>query len=228
MKSLVNIKKDTGITYSVHLPLWSLELASPNSRIRAASCQCIIESIELAKILDPEAYVLHLTGPLAAEFSRLKFSSILKNNIINYINGFASDAIKQILRIITIPTEKIAVENIEFPFKFTRKLIDQYNLSICFDTGHHLVGYSGKPGKDSVWEFLDKNMDKIIEFHLNDGHIVDGKPIDHIAIGDGDFPIDAIDKIRENGFNGPLVFELTLERAEKSLKFIKENYSDLF
>ena len=113
----------------------------------------------------------------------------IKPKIIDLVSLFSSSGIERILNQTNIAPELIAVENIEFPFDATRKLIDKYGLSICFDTGHLLVGYSGK---DTVFEFLDKHYDKIIEFHLNDGKILEnGRPNDHIAIGDGSFPMDA-------------------------------------
>ncbi|MHA1298515.1 MAG: cobamide remodeling phosphodiesterase CbiR [Candidatus Helarchaeota archaeon] len=225
IKKLLKLKEEKKITYSIHLPLWSIELAGPNKWIRDASCQCIIESIERTIPLDPLAYVLHLTGSLAAEFSRIDLDPEIKKQIIGLINVFAASSIEKILENIDIPPEKIAVENVEFPFDATRKLIDKYNLSICFDTGHLLAGYSGNL---SVVEFLERHSDKIIEFHLNDAKIIKGRPNDHIAIGDGNFPITAIQTIINNGFKGPCVFELTFADAEKSLNLIKKHYPNLF
>ncbi|MHA1381244.1 MAG: cobamide remodeling phosphodiesterase CbiR [Candidatus Helarchaeota archaeon] len=225
IKKLFKLKEENDISYSVHLPLWSIEPASPNKWIRDASCNCIVESIVRTKILDPVAYVLHLTGALAAEFSRVNLPLEIKKQVIDLINIFASTSIENILANVDISSEKIAVENVEFPFDATRKLIDKYNLSICFDSGHLLAGYSGN---STVKEFLDKNIDKIIEFHLNDAKILDGRPNDHIAIGDGNFPIDEIQTIIDSEFNGPLVFELTFRDAEKSLNIIKKNYPNLF
>ncbi len=220
IKQLLEIKENAGISYSIHLPLWSIELAGPNSRIREASCQCIIESIKRTAPLEPEAYVLHVTGALIAEFSRLDLPRDMKATLANMVNLFASESIEKILNNVDIESRKIAVENVEFPFEFSRKLVDKYDLSICFDTGHLLAGYSGDL---SVHEFLDEHMDRIIEFHLNDAKFVKGRPNDHIAIGDGNFPMDAIGKIKKHGFKGPLVFELTFADAEKSLKRIKQH-----
>ncbi|MFX1297542.1 MAG: cobamide remodeling phosphodiesterase CbiR [Promethearchaeota archaeon] len=225
IKKLLKIKEETGITYSVHLPIWSIELSSPNALIRNASINCMIESIKRSEPLDPIAYVIHLTGALSAEISRINLDPNAKESIIGLLNGIASSSIKKILSNTDISPQKIAVENVEFPFDATRKLVDKYNLSICFDTGHLLVGYSGN---DTVQEFLEKHMDKIIEFHLNDGKIMaNGRPNDHIAVGDGSFPMKVLEIIKERGFEGPAVFELTLAAAEKSLHRIRQHYPDL-
>ncbi len=225
IKKLLKIKQETEITYSVHLPIWSIEPASPNQKIRDTSCECIVESIKRTESLEPLAYILHPTGALAAEFSRFSLDSNIKKAIINLICGFSSLSLEKILSQTNVAPELLAIENIEFPFDAARQLVDKYNLSICFDTGHLLVGYSGT---DTVHQFLEKHMDKIIEFHLNDGKfLANGRPNDHIAIGDGNFPIEIIEKIIKSGFKGPLVFELTFADAEKSLKRLKTHYPTL-
>lgn len=225
IKELLKIKDEKGITYSIHLPIWSIELASPNAIIRDASCKCMIESMKRTAPLDPVAYVLHLTGSLAAEVSKIDLAPNLKDVVVGLINRFVSNSVEKILKNTDVPPEKIAVENVEFPFDATRKIIDKYNLSICFDTGHQLVGFSGS---DTVHEFLEKHVDKIIEYHLNDGKIMqNGRPNDHIALGDGSFPMDVLGIIKKRGFDGPMVFELTFASARKSLQRIKQHYPDL-
>lgn len=225
IKELLKIKDGQGITYSIHLPIWSIELASPNAIIRDASCKCIIESMKRTAPLEPMAYVLHLTGSLAAEVSKINLAPNLKDIVVGLMNRFVSNSVEKILKNTDILPEKIAVENVEFPFDATRKIIDKYNLSICFDTGHQLVGFSGS---DTVHEFLKKHVDKIIEYHLNDGKIMqNGRPNDHIALGDGNFPMDILGIIKKRGFNCPIVFELTFADAQKSLQRIKQHYPDL-
>ena len=76
---------------------------------------------------------------------------------------------------------------------------------------------------------FDKHKDKIIEYHLNDGKFMEnGRPNDHIALGDGNFPFDILQKIVNSGFNGPVVFELTFADAKKSLQRINQHYPNLF
>jgi sugar phosphate isomerase/epimerase len=225
VRQLLKFKTERGISYSVHLPLWSIELTSPNALIREASINCIIESIKKTLPLEPLAYVLHLTGSLAAEFSHVHLKTDIKDAVIDLLNILASNSIEKILKNTDIAPEIIALENVEFPFDATRKIVDKYNLGVCFDTGHTLVGFSGP---ESVQEFLTKHLDRIIEFHLNDGKIMeDGRPNDHLALGDGSFPMDIIGQIQKKNFQGPLVFELTFADAKKSLNRIQQKYPDL-
>ena len=225
IKQLLKFKAERGISYSVHLPLWSIELTSPNALIREASVNCIIESIKKTLPLEPLVYVLHLTGALAAEFSHVNLKADIKNAVLDLLNIFASNSIEKILKNAEIAPEKIALENVEFPFDATRKIVDKYNLGVCFDIAHTLVGFSGP---ETVHEFLTKHMDRIIEFHLNDGKFMeDGRPNDHIALGDGNFPMDIIGQIQRKRFQGPLVFELTFADAKRSLNRIYQQYPDL-
>ncbi|MCK5238986.1 MAG: hypothetical protein KAR33_05515, partial [Candidatus Thorarchaeota archaeon] len=63
IKRLNDLKDELGHTYTVHLPLWSLELASFNEPIRKGGIESIVDSIKLLEPLEPEVYVLHNTGP---------------------------------------------------------------------------------------------------------------------------------------------------------------------
>ncbi|MHA1323437.1 MAG: cobamide remodeling phosphodiesterase CbiR [Candidatus Helarchaeota archaeon] len=225
IKKLKHIQEKMDISYSIHLPIWSIELASPNAVIRDASIRCAIDSIKRTSILNPLAYVIHLTGGLAAEFSKVSLDSKIQATIFRIMNGFAAISIEKILKETGIAPGLIAVENVEFPFSITRQLIDKYNLSVCLDFGHQICGYSGK---ETVFELWELHKDKTIELHLNDGIIMaNGIPNDHIAIGDGSFPLDLIDLIIQDGFQGPAVFELPFAAAQKSLQRIRAQYPSL-
>ena len=63
---------------------------------------------------------------------------------------------------------------------------------------------------------------------MNDGKVMpNGRPNDHIAIGDGSFPMDLIGLIKKSGFKGPTIFELGFADAQKSLQRIKQQYPDI-
>lgn len=223
VQRFAEIKKQKKITYSVHLPLWSIEPASPNQDIRKASVQSLADSIELALPLDPECYVLHSTGALAAEFSRLSVNAELKEIINGYMASFAEESVEELLTKTGIDPRKLAVENVEFPWHITRGTVDRLGLSVCFDTGHLLARYSGEI---SVMEFLETNIDRIAEIHLHDAfHRLEGSHTlrrDHMALGEGNLPTAALLRYLDSQrFRGPLVFELTPEDATRSLQVIR-------
>ena len=221
---LAELKEEFGHSYTVHLPFWSLELASFNEPVRKGSVESIVESIRLAKPLEPECYVLHSTGPLAAEFSRLNFSKTIVNVICMSMARFSARSVEEILTQTEIAPHRIAVENVEFPFEITRSIIDEYDLSICFDTGHLLTKYSGD---ESVFEFYREHRNRITELHLNDGTYkeVEGVPIheDHLALGTGELPVrEFLQELLKDNFDGPMIFELTNEEVRQSLQMIKD------
>lgn len=224
IKRFMEMKEEEKITYTAHLPLWSIEPASPNEYIRRASVESLVHSIEVVKILEPECYVLHLTGALAAEFTRLSLPENYKELINRYMLSYAANSIEEILSKADIPSRKLALENVEFPFRLTREIVDDFDLSICFDTGHLLAGYSGKY---SIMDFLRRHWDRIIEIHLHDGFyrkqngIVVRKA--HLPLGSGDLPVsEFIEYLNENAFKGPIVFELPFDKAKRSMEVIRE------
>jgi sugar phosphate isomerase/epimerase len=223
VKGLIDLKDELGNAYTVHLPLWSLELATFNEPIRKGGVKSIVDMIDLLKPINPEAYVLHSTGALATEFSQLDFPKPSIDMISMLMAGFSANSIEEILSQTEIDPAKIAVENIEFPFDITRDVVDEYGLSICFDTGHLL---SNQSGDETMLEFYRKHRDKIIELHLHDGRPSEPEErryIDHDALGTGVMPVrEFLLELVKDDFNGPIIFELTTEQVVKSLAHIKE------
>ena len=65
---LAALKAELGLSYTVHLPLWSVEPSTLLQAVRLGSVQALVDSIRAVQPLEPEVYVLHATGALAAEF----------------------------------------------------------------------------------------------------------------------------------------------------------------
>ncbi len=226
--NLASLKDELGHSYTVHLPLWSIEPSTFNDFIRKASVESIVSSIKLAEELDPEAYVLHSTGALAAEFSRLKLPEGPRLMVAGYIAAFAEKSLEEILTKTEIDPRKLAVENIEFPFEITRDLIDQFDTGICFDTGHVL---SKQSGNETLFEFYKKHRDRIIEIHLHDGSFPEGGRAfrtEHIALGQGEMPIrEFLLELAKDEFRGPLIFELTPDEVKESFSVIKKDVPEV-
>ncbi|MFW9908129.1 MAG: cobamide remodeling phosphodiesterase CbiR [Candidatus Thorarchaeota archaeon] len=221
---LNGLRDELGISYTVHLPLWSIELATFNEYVRRASVECMVDAIKMVEPLEPEVYVLHCTGPLATEFTQLKYPDHIVHMIGTLMSGlFSAKSVEEIITGSEVDPSKIGIENLEFPFDITRNLVDEYGTGICFDTGHLL---SGQSGNETVLEFYRKHRDKIVELHLHDGRL--SKPgergyFDHKPLGIGDMPIrEFLMKLVKDKFNGPLIFELGESGVIASLKKIKE------
>jgi len=222
---LVDLKDELGHTYTAHLPFWSVELATFNEHVRIGSVDSTIEAIELAKPLEPEAYVLHASGDLAHGFSNMKYDSRLVRLIGTVLAGFAAASVEDIVSRTEINPRELAIENVDFPFTILRDIVNDLDTSICFDTAHLLAQMSGT---ESIMEFYAAHKDRITEIHLQDAAKKDDDAViqeDHVPLGRGimgdkvlrDFLL----ILEEDKFDGPLIFELNKDEARESLDYIR-------
>ncbi len=222
VSELGELKDELGLSYTAHLPFWAIETASLNDYIRSGSVDSNVHSIRLVEDLEPEAYVLHSTGALAAEYSRQGFSPSVDILVQGYMNSFAMKSLEEIISKSEVNPRKLAIENVEFPFEFTREIVDEFDTSICFDTGHLLTKQCGD---ESLSEFYRRHRDRIIEVHLNDGLAEKNKAggyQDHLVLGTGDMPVrEFLSELVKDKFEGPLLFEMPHEDAIESLNTIR-------
>lgn len=229
VEELKDLSKELGVSYSVHLPLWSVEPSSPNPYIRNASTKSLIEVIQLSEPLKPTSYVIHATGALASEFTRLQGPPLLKKFINEMFFHNALLSLKDLIKETGIDPAKLAIETVEFEFKYTRKLAEEIGASICFDTGHVLAGYSGNY---DVMELLESTFDRVIEIHLHDGYRENKNGHieikDHLPLGEGKLPTcKFLSYLIDQNFKGPIVIELPMSLALKSISYIKETCKEL-
>ncbi len=227
--NLLVIKEELDLTYTVHLPLWSIEPASPNRFIREASVACHVDAIRLAEPLDPEVYVIHNAGWIGAEFSEFNIGGDDQPMISMIMGNLAEQSVREIIHQSKVPSRKFALESIEFPFETTWSIAEKLDTSICLDTGHVL---SGQSGSTDIIDFVNRYHSRLLEIHLHDGDLqrLEGRRFpynDHKVLGQGDLPIIEFFKtLEECGFEGPIIFELAREEAVESLKVIRKLLPD--
>lgn len=220
IEKLRRLKQDKGLAYTVHLPLWSVEPSTLLQPVRKGSVQALVENIRATLPLEPEIYVLHATGALAAEFSQMRLPEQVKSLLLRQFQGQAAESIKTILGETGIPSRQLAIETIEFPFELTVELANVLDTSICLDVGHVLAGFSGPI---ELFEALPYLLPRLGEVHLHDApwqgeerNIGYGK--DHQALGKGDLDVvRLLDRLAETHFDGPIIFELSVPEAKESL-----------
>ncbi len=225
INQLLDLKEELGHSYTVHLPFWSLELATFNEHVRKGSVDSIIEAIELAKPLQPEVYVLHASGDMAAYFSNQNYGSNLIRLIRQLLAGFAAASVEDIVSRTEINPRELAIENVDFPYYILREVVDDLDTSICFDTAHLLAQMSGT---ESIMDFYETHKDRIVEIHLQDAAKEDDDTVvneDHVVLGRGimgekllrEFLLELV----KDQFDGPIIFELSMNEARESLDFIR-------
>lgn len=215
--------KADGIGYTVHLPLWSVEPSTPLTPVRNGSVEAVVQSIRTTLPLDPEVYVLHATGALAAEFYNMKISEMARMIILRQFQNGARESLRAILEQTGIPSRKLAIETIEFPLDLTLELAEELDLSICLDTGHVLAGF---PGWYDFFEVVERILPRLAEVHIHDSKRmpegVRGYGEDHKPLGRGDLDLGRfLDRLDQADYRGPLVFELKVDEALESLRVVK-------
>jgi len=224
---LALLKEELGISYTVHLPLWSVEPSTPLTPVRQGSAQATIEILNATLPLDPEIYVFHATGALAAEFYHMRLPETARGLLLHQFQNGARESVKRILGETGLPSRRLAIETVEFPLELTLALAEELDLSICFDTGHVLVGFSGPV---NFFEALESCLPRLGEIHLHDGpwqgpqHTL-GYGKDHSPLGTGDLEfVRMFDRLIKAEYKGPLIFELRVEEALASLEVIPVKY----
>lgn len=222
--ALAALKAELGLSYTVHLPLWSIEPSTPQTAVRQGSVQALVDCIRATHSLEPEVYVLHATGALAAEFYRMHIPELARALLLRQFQQGARQSIQALLAETGLPAVKLAIETIEFPFDLTLELAEELGLSVCLDTGHVLVGFSGPL---DLFEALERCLPRLANIHLHDGpwqgprqEIGYGK--DHQPLGSGDLDVARLlDRLVEAGYQGPLIFELGVQDALASMQVIR-------
>lgn len=215
--------KEQGVSYTMHLPLWSVEPSTPFTAVRRGSVQGVVEILKAALPVQPEVFVLHATGALAAEFYNMKISETARALILRQFQNGARESVKSILAETGIPSRQLAVETVEFPFEMTLELAEEFDLSICLDTGHVLAGF---PGWLDFFEVVERCLPRLAEVHLHDSRRMPpgkrGYGEDHKPLGQGDLELRKfLDRLSEAGYSGPFIFELTVQEAVESLNVVR-------
>ena len=134
------LKAESAVDYTVHCPLWSVETSTPLTPVRQGSVRAVIDKILATQPLDPEVYVLHATGALAAEFYQMQMPDIAHAYLLRQFQQGAMDSVTDDPARNWAPSRKLAIETIEFPFELTLEIAEQLGSFICLDVGHILSG----------------------------------------------------------------------------------------
>lgn len=224
VEQLAQARADLGITYTVHLPLWSVEPSTPLTPVRLGSVRSAVEVIRATRPLAPEVYVFHATGALAAEFYRMELPEQARWLILRQFQAQALASLRAILEETGLPPRQLAIETVEFPFELTLELAEALDLAFCLDTGHVLSGFSGPV---DLFDVLEACLPRLAEIHLHDSPAWQpGSPIvygqDHHPLGTGALDTARLlDRLAAAAWNGPIIFELTVPEALASREIVR-------
>ena len=220
---LAALKTQRGLNYTIHLPLWAIESSTADPNIRAASVATLVDAVKRTLALAPEVYVLHNTGAFAAEFAQMALPEGARQVVLSGFRERARASLAEILARTGLPSRRLALENVEFPQDLPLALAEEFDCSLCLDTGHLLAGFSGD---QAFADGVEWALPRLAEVHLHDayrrsageGH---STVADHLPLGAGDLPLAwLLERLEAAGFDGPLVLELGVQDAIASLKRI--------
>jgi len=226
LEKLNLLKKEKGITYSVHLPFWSIDPSSYIEEVRKKAVDVLVESMRAVVELDPIAYVMHATSSLAADIYGQRIEESLKKTCMKIFSDNSRKTVEELVNNMIsmgVPTKKLALESIKFPFRHSIELANEFDTSVCVDIGHILEGF---PGDMNIEEAMKASSGRIGEIHMHDvKRLVEGSRIvfrDHIPLGLGRLNLrEIIGLIEYTKFDGPIILEMKFEDAVASLGKLK-------
>jgi len=200
------------LRYVVHLPL-TIQLASANPELRRASVETLTDVFALCAPLNPEAWVLHVTPLFGVERSIAGRARAIQQQARALTN--ASEALDELLTRTDVPSRRIAVENLNYPFEILDSLLETHDLGVCFDVGHLLL-QRGNPAA-----FVRRYANRLTHVHLHD--VIDG--LDHRPLGDPTGRLDPMSLLRaldESGYQKLVTLEVfNEEHIARSLALVR-------
>lgn len=149
VRTLKALAAQHDLTYTVHLPIdIHTGHAESAERWRAVdACRRIIMRMEP---LDPLAYILHLAGDRHGDSP---------SGDMPRWQAFHRDSVGAIIQ--DVSSQKLCIENLDYPFEWVSGIVGELDLSICTDIGHLLLC------AEDVHRHLDRHLARTRVVHLH-------------------------------------------------------------
>jgi sugar phosphate isomerase/epimerase len=159
---LAAISQETGLSYTVHLPLDVL-LGDPDPHIRQRSVDTCLRAIDATAGLRPHGYIVHLQGlPTDDHRQWLNWNWLTR----------LDHSLGRLLEHLAGP-RLLCAETLSYPFHLVEELIAQRDLAVCLDVGH-IILYD-QPLDVYLHRYLSRT--RVVHLHGNSGER------DHLDLG---------------------------------------------
>ena len=207
---LRKISDDTGISYTVHLPI-DLDICSSDSEFRKFSLNRMIEIMKLTSPLNPKGYIIHLPrknvipecfnqGNVIPD-PRMNQSGLNRGNVESE-EMWVLRTVRSLSEIfIEFGNENICIENLSYPIKNILPIIEEFDFKLCLDISHALRC------SDNWEEIFNNNLSRIKIIHFY-GPEKDGEGHTGLQNAGRSFVKSAINKIMSSNFSGLLTLEV--------------------
>lgn len=200
------------LSYSIHAPIFDVNIASINEKMRQESVVQISSTLRFATQMGIEMVTIH---PGYYPMGVRGFESRAEDKLIKSIAEL--DKMSNNLGV------KLALENMANQDSIIGKTADELSryidgtdLGICFDVGH--------ANTNGQIESILGLRDRIINVHLHDN---DGLTDSHSSLGDEKIDFAKIFQAVK-GYTGNFIIEArTIDSALKSRNYLKENFPEL-
>lgn len=215
------LAQENSFGFTVHLPYMWLDLSSINEEMREASVGCVLQGLELGRILNPFAYPLHLSGEQSGGIATSDWEEKEKQTFLRRMVEQAGRSLAELAQ--AVEPEKLCVENSSgMPVEPIVSLVREQGVSLCLDVGHLML-----QGRDPV-AFIQAHFDIIRAIHLHDvARLVSpyrGSVLkDHQSLGSGFVPVrEIVATLRSRSYEGALIVEMMRrDRLEDSLEVLR-------
>jgi sugar phosphate isomerase/epimerase len=147
--ALSQISKEFSLGYNIHLPT-DVSLAEGGREKQDEAIGALLQVMDLTAGLDPTSWTLHIPS-----------DAVLRSEAdVARWQGRARAGLEKLLDA-GIPSRRLVIENLDYPFGWVRGLVQELDLGICMDVGHLLVR-----GED-ITAFYRENADRIAVLHLH-------------------------------------------------------------
>lgn len=212
VNTLKEISLETGISYTVHLPI-DLDICSRDSDFRKFSLNRMIEIMKLTYSLNPRGYIVHLPR-------RNVIPESINRGEVESEEMWALRCVRSLSELfIEFENEKVFIENLSYPIRHILPIIQEFDFKLCLDISHAIQC------SDNWEEIYNNNFDRIKVIHFY-GPETEGEGHTGLHRAERSFIRSVVDKILSSNFSGLLTLEVFgTEDFFESKKILDEEIS---
>jgi sugar phosphate isomerase/epimerase len=202
---IVEVKQSYNLRMVVHAPVFGVNIANPNRRLREKTIELLCESIRNAKLIGAEKYIVHPGSKTATSLFDPGLAWRLNVESACELQLYSKDVGVK-LTFENMPISRFEVHLLTSTNEM-RRFLKEVDVDVTFDVGH--AGVVGE-----IDGFISLFKSRIVHVHLHENQ---GRLDAHLPVGSGN--IDWVKVLRSlRDVNPTLAVEnLTMRNAEKGL-----------
>lgn len=202
---ILEVKSSYKLKMVVHAPVFGINIANPNRRLREKTIGLLKESMFNAKLIEAEKYIIHPGSKTAISLFYPSLAWKLNLESARELQQYSEDTGVR-LTFENMPISKFTVHLLTSTNEM-KKFLREVNVDLTFDVGH--AGVIGEIDK-----FISQFKSRIVHVHLHENR---GRLDAHLPVGSGN--IDWVKVLRSlSNVNPTLTVEnLTMKDVKKSL-----------